>query len=97
MPYRKRKSKEAYGIGKQRRLNQLQLTREAKRSADESATSTATMSAPETKEHGDADVEQIQHSSSSSDSDKEVFFICSLDTILPICMKSISRHIRMLT
>lgn len=82
MPLRKRKTKEGYGVGKQKRLKQLQLARELKRSVDESTTSTATMSAPdaETKEHGDGDVQQIQRSS-----DKEVFidmfFICS-DTYL---------------
>ena len=60
-------------MGKQRRLKQLHLARVAKRSADESTTSTM-MSAPKTKKHCDADdVEQIQRSSSSSDSDKEVF------------------------
>ena len=75
MPYRKIKSKEAYGMEKHRRLKQLHLARAAKRSADESTTSTAMMSAPKTKKHCDGDVEQIQRSSSSSnsDSDKEVF------------------------
>lgn len=66
MPYQKRKSRESYGLSKPKRLKQLQLARDAKRVADESAasSSTATIPAP-----------GIQRSTSStgiSDSDKEV-------------------------
>ena len=80
MPYQKRKSKETYGLGKQKRLKHLQLVPGSKRNRPQSANGTTQiltmMTMSETKETSDVDDdEQIQRTSSdtTSDSDKEVY------------------------
>ncbi|KAK2159891.1 hypothetical protein NP493_1684g00004 [Ridgeia piscesae] len=81
---RKRKSKEPYGVGRRKRLKQLQFASDAKRIGDENgasatsgpATSMATMPAleSETLDIVDAGSDISSNSTVSGDSDKE----CSL-------------------
>ena len=89
MPYQKRKSKESYGLGRRKRLKQLQLARDAKRIAEESgasatsgpSTSMTTMPAPEweTMDIVDAGPDVSSSSTASGDSDKEVVIDVFLD------------------
>lgn len=89
MPYQKRKSKESYGLGRRKRLKQLQLARDSKRIAEESgasatsgpSTSMTTMPAQEseTMDIVDAGPDVLSSRTASGDSDKEVVIDVFLD------------------